>query len=246
MILPSLCTVHERYLTLTRVARDHFGGSLGGKLLLCRGFAEVGIADSLAGVLAGASVLCVDGDLDRGVLREALRAGLCDFVVGHLDEALRILKNELRQKRAVSVGLDALPETCLPQMADRGLQPDLLSASPDAPGLELFLERGAVPLSRLTAPRDWDSLPCRVTWNAAEDRQRIMPLLTRIAAAALDNSHADTPARTRWLEASPRVLGRAFGGGQCLRMTEIEADRFFASAAEGVPVAVVTRDCRVA
>ena len=62
-----------------------------------------GIAAVIAASVAGAASLCVDADADG--LRQGLRSGFIDFVVGNLDEALRILKNELRRGLPVSVGL---------------------------------------------------------------------------------------------------------------------------------------------
>lgn len=259
MRLPELCTVQERHLTLSRVAREEFGGALGGRLLLVRGFAGLGIADAVAGMVAGAAVLCVDGQpgadrqdpgsldpgvLDPGLLREGLRAGLCDFVVAHLDEALRILKNELRQKRAVCVGLNAGAEACLAEMAERGVQPDLLSRERADDGLQVFADSGAVALPDAECAEAWASLlPCSVAWNVREDRVRTMPLLAQLAVESLEQELPETAARRRWLEASPRVMGRAFGGGQCLRMTQGEAERFVARAADEAPKAVVASRC---
>jgi hypothetical protein len=243
MRLPELCLIQERHLTLGRVALERFGGALGGRLLLVRGFAGVGIADAVAGLVAGTAVLCVDGNVehDPGLLREGLRAGLCDFVVAHLDEALRILKNELRQKRAVCVGLNAGAAACLAEMAERGVQPDLLAQSGADDGLQVFAERGAV---TLPVVESWASLlPCGVSWTVQQERVRTMPLLARLAAESLEREGPETAARAQWLEASPRVLGRAFGGGQCLRMTQAEAKRFAARAADEVPQAAVTSRC---
>jgi len=36
--------------------------------------------------------------------QERLKTGYCDFMVNNLDEALRILKNAVRKKEALSVG----------------------------------------------------------------------------------------------------------------------------------------------
>src|SRR5579875_1541709 len=123
--LPDLGLVHDRYLSLARLAEPPAGATLSGKLLLQAEFDTDGIATVLAGNVAGAACLCVDGEAGR--LRGGLRGGLIDFVVGHLDEALRILKNEVRRGIAVSVGLGANPETVLEAMLERGVQPDLLS-----------------------------------------------------------------------------------------------------------------------
>jgi hypothetical protein len=69
-----------------------------------------------------------------------------------------------------------------------------------------------------------------------------MPHLARIASDCLDSAGADTPARRRWLEQSPRYLGRAFGSRQCLRMTEAEIAAFLSRVRSEVPSATITRD----
>ena len=38
-------------------------------------------------------------------IKKRLKTGYCDFMVNSLDEALRILKNAIRKKEAISVGL---------------------------------------------------------------------------------------------------------------------------------------------
>jgi hypothetical protein len=228
MNVPELFTIHEKFLLLSGIARERFDGTLAGKLLMREGFDANGVAALVAGSVAGAASLCVDEDGAR--LRAGLRAGFCDFVVGHLDEALRILKNEVRRALPVSVGLTAEPETCLRAMEERGVQPDLLSMAGAA--AQLFVERGAVLLPEL---REHDGETSLLCWSVAAEAGRTMPQIARIAAEALDAGRADTPARRRWLETAPRYLGRAFAGRQCVCMTETEAAAFSERARADVP-----------
>ena len=228
MNVPELFTIHDKFLLLSGVARERFNGTLAGKLLLRDGFDADGAAALVAGSVAGAASLCVDENGER--LRAGLRAGFCDFVVGHLDEALRILKNELRRGLPVSVGLTAESEACLRVMAERGVQPDLLSMAGEA--AQIFVERGAVLLPDLHEHDGETSLLC---WSVAADAGRTMPQIARIAAEALDLRREDAQARRRWLETAPRYLGRAFAGRQCVRMTEAEAAAFNQRARGEVP-----------
>lgn len=231
MSLPDLRIIHQRYLLLSRLIDERLAGAAGGKLLLRRGFDAPGVADTVAASLAGMAVLCLDGDAER--LRAGLRSGFCDFVVGHLDEALRILKNEVRRQRAVSVGLTGDPAGWLAEMAERGVQPDVLAEVEDAGGI--FVERGALEL-REGQPEAGTSLLC---WRVATDAARLMPRLAEMAGEALDEARADTAARRRWLERAPRYLGRAYAGRQCLRMTPDEAAAFATAARSGVPEALL-------
>src|SRR5438477_324049 len=55
------------------------------------------------------------------------KTGYCDFLVTTLDEALRILKNAVRKKEAVSVGLVGNCADIIPELAERGVVPDILT-----------------------------------------------------------------------------------------------------------------------
>jgi hypothetical protein len=104
-----------------------------GRMVLRTGLDEQGTALSRAAVIAGAACLAIDGRPE--LCRAALRVGACDFVVNTVNEALRILKNEIRKRRPVSVGL-AMPEAvALAELADRGVAPELVLL-PFAPTLD--------------------------------------------------------------------------------------------------------------
>lgn len=244
LALPSLEHVHDQYLTLCRLAGERFGNDLGGKLLFRPGLDPAGIATLIGASIAGAASLCVDADAD--LLREALRRGLCDFVVGHPDEALRILKNELRRGLPISVCLSADPHSCIREMVGRGLQPDLLSGNILSPGsayapdcAQLFAERGAVLVREGSAAPPGTSL---LAWSVGPGAARLMLRVGALAAEALDGQRGDTPARRRWLDAAPRYLGRAFGSRQCLRMTGAEIALFLPRVQRETPSATVARD----
>ncbi|MGB9031443.1 MAG: hypothetical protein WCC27_15080 [Acidobacteriaceae bacterium] len=236
LTVPELARVHDRYLSIASLARQQFHDTLGGKLLLQSGLSADGIATIVAVSIAGTASLCVDADADG--LRQGLRAGLIDFVVGNLDEALRILKNELRRGLPISVGLVVEPEASLAAMIDRGLQPDLLSAVSQRYA-SIFLERGAMALPEVSPP---DSSTSILLWTIAEDQARSMPRMARLASDCLDPARIDTAARRVWLERSPRSLGRAFGPNQCLRMSGAEIDAFLSRARSELPSATITRD----
>lgn len=235
MLLPEIAEIHDQYLSLSRIARERFEDSLAGKLLFCSGFGTDSIAALVAASVAGAATLCAEANRDR--LREGLRAGLCDFVVGYLDEALRILKNELRRGLPVSVGVTLEPLACMAQMIERGLQPDLLmNGKSDAEdSMQVFVERGAVTLQKSDAPGT--SL---LLWSVTSEPIRTMPQIARLAAEALEPSRTDTPARQRWLASAPRYLGRAFGSRQCLRMSDAEIAAFVPRLHRDVPSASLT------
>ena len=235
MPLPEITTIHDQYLALSGVARERFAGELGGRVLLSIGGG--GQAAIVAASIAGAASLWVDAEAE--ILRGAMRAGLCNFVVGTLDEALRILKNEVRQKRPVSVGLPADPAACLREMVERGFQPDLIvgSAAGSEQPMATLIERGAVIVSkREEAERDTSLL----SWSVDTEAARAMPQISRVAAESLDPERADTAARLRWLEVSQRYLGRNFARQGCVRMDRDESARFVARVRSLHPTVTLT------
>ncbi len=73
--------------------------------------------------VAGAASLGVvtDGEMRRTVIRD----GVADFLVTSLDEALRILKNEIRKRQTVAVCVGGEPAAMEAEMRERGVLPDL-------------------------------------------------------------------------------------------------------------------------
>ncbi len=85
----------------------------------------MGGAQPLAATMTGAAFLGIDVDPER--IKKRLKSGYCDFMVTSLDEALRILKNAVRKKENVSVGLVGNCADIIPELAERGVVPDILT-----------------------------------------------------------------------------------------------------------------------
>jgi urocanate hydratase len=111
--------------TFTAVGKAHFGGDLGGRLIVSGGMGGAGGVLPLAAALAGAAFLGIEADGEK--IKRRIRAGYCDFCVYSLDEALRILKNAVRQKQPVSVGIEGNCAEIIPELAKRGVVPDILT-----------------------------------------------------------------------------------------------------------------------
>jgi urocanate hydratase len=101
------------------------GTGLAGKLIVSGGMGGMGGAQPLAATMAGACFLGIDVDPER--IKKRLKTGYCDFMVNSLDEALRILKNAVRKKEAASVGLIGNCADVIPELAERGVLPDILT-----------------------------------------------------------------------------------------------------------------------
>jgi urocanate hydratase len=117
--------VQGTYQTFAALAEKHFRGVLEGKLVVSGGMGGMGGAQPLAATMAGAAFLGIDVDADR--IKKRLKTGYCDFMVNSLDEALRILKNAVRKKEAVSVGLVGNCADVIPELVERGVVPDVLT-----------------------------------------------------------------------------------------------------------------------
>jgi len=113
------------YETFAAAAQKHFGGDLAGRLVVSGGMGGMGGAQPLAATMNGAAFLGIEVDVEK--IKRRIRSGYCDICVNSLDEALRILKNAVRQKQAVSVGLVGNCAELIPELARRGVVPDVLT-----------------------------------------------------------------------------------------------------------------------
>jgi urocanate hydratase len=122
--------VQGTYETFNAAGDKHFGtglsgNDLSGKLIVSGGMGGMGGAQPLAATMTGAAFLGIDVDPER--IKKRLKTGYCDFLVTTLDEALRILKNAVRKKENVSVGLVGNCADIIPELAERGVVPDILT-----------------------------------------------------------------------------------------------------------------------
>jgi len=117
--------VQGTFETFAAAGEKHFGGDLSGKLVVSGGMGGMGGAQPLAATMNGAAFLGIDVDPER--IKKRLKTGYCDFMVNTLDEALRILKNSVRKKENVSVGLVGNCADVIPELAERGVVPDILT-----------------------------------------------------------------------------------------------------------------------
>jgi Urocanase Rossmann-like domain len=164
---------------------------LGGKLIYAGELDVDGCRLVRAANIAGAASLSAAPH--ETMQRSAIRGGVVDFVVTSLDEALRILKNEIRKCNAVSVGVSISPTQLVIEMSDRGVLPDLLRS--DLSGnIADFISHGAQLLAAPSAESP-EHLVVFPTLDS-ELEQRVLHLIP----------DSDCAAR-RWLRVSHRYLG---------------------------------------
>ncbi len=131
----------EAYQTFRAAARKHFGGSLAGRLVVAGGMGGMGGAQPLAATLLGGAFLGIDVDAQR--IKRRVKTGYCEVMVNDLDEALRILKNAVRKREPASVGVIGNAAEIVPELASRGVVPDLLTdQTPADDPLGVYIPRG--------------------------------------------------------------------------------------------------------
>ena len=113
------------YETFAAAARKHFGGSLAGRLVVTGGLGGMGGAQPLAATMNGAAFLGIEVDPAR--IRKRIETGYCDVMTHSLDEALATLRQAMDAGEPKSVGLVANCAEALPEMARRGIVPDMLT-----------------------------------------------------------------------------------------------------------------------
>ncbi len=113
------------YETFAAAARKHFGGSLAGRLVVTGGLGGMGGAQPLSATMNGAAFLGIEVDPAR--IRKRIETGYCDAMTYSLDEALALLRKAMDAGEPKSVGLVANCAEALPELARRGVVPDLLT-----------------------------------------------------------------------------------------------------------------------
>jgi urocanate hydratase len=210
---PRQIAVYRQYLKLQSIAGERYSGSLAGRMVLSVGFGLQGAELALATTIAGGTFLGIEPDPQK--LKAAVRNSSCDFMVNTLDEALRVLKNELRKRSPLSVGLLGDASGILTEVVERGVQPDLIAApSPNEsatsaknptsqkrdvghPGyrhaLDQLMERGA---GMLDLTFEGENSPFEeVTWTTANPQD-----LRRLDKIGLELIPLEDQVRRRWLE----------------------------------------------
>jgi urocanate hydratase len=113
------------YETFAEAARQHFGGSLKGRLVLTAGLGGMGGAQPLAATMNEGVIIAVE--VDRARIQRRLATRYLDVAVESLDEALSRAREAVSARRALSIGLLGNAADVLPEIVRRGVVPDLLT-----------------------------------------------------------------------------------------------------------------------
>lgn len=230
--------VERLFSALASLALSNSGSdrepSLGGKLLYAGSLDAQARALLVAANIAGAASLAVSADANA--CKQAIRDGVADFLVTSLDEALRILKNEIRKRETAAVCVALAPEypeaEFARQLLQRGVLPDLLAPrSASAEELASFLSQGALRVETL----DSDAKQVLLAWSVDSAPAQWLPKLDALALDCLPRNCLGPEANPappsawaarRWLRLAPRYLGRMALGQRLLRCDESSAEKF--------------------
>ena len=117
--------LQSTYETLAECARQHFDGSLRGRLVLTTGLGAMGAAQPLAVTFLEGVALVVEIDEER--VDRRIASGYLDGKAHAIEEALALCDEALAAGRPLSVGLVGNAADVLPALAQRGLRPDVVT-----------------------------------------------------------------------------------------------------------------------
>jgi urocanate hydratase len=177
------------YETFAAAAREHFGGTLAGRLVVTAGLGGMGGAQPLAITMNGGCALCVEVDLAR--IERRIETGYLDERAADLDDALRRLEAARSEARPLSIGLLGNAAEVLPELVRLGAHVDAVTDQTSAHDpLNGYVPAG-VTVERAEAMRrsDPDEYLRRVGESAVAHVEAILEL-ARAGAAAFDYGNA--------------------------------------------------------
>ncbi|NWF71315.1 MAG: urocanate hydratase [Chloroflexi bacterium] len=128
------------YETLGALARQRGWPSLKGKFVLTAGLGGMGGAQPLAITMNEGVGLVVEVDPARALRR--LNHRYVDVVVNELEEAMTFVEDALKEGRPLSVGLVANAADVFPELAARGVIPDVVTDQTPAHDVLMYIPHG--------------------------------------------------------------------------------------------------------
>jgi urocanate hydratase len=128
------------YETLGSLAQQRGWPSLRGKFVLTAGLGGMGGAQPLAITMNEGVGLIVEVDPERAMRR--LDHGYVEYVVNELEEAMTLVEEALEQKLPRSVGLIGNAADVFPELALRGITPDVVTDQTPAHDVSSYVPHG--------------------------------------------------------------------------------------------------------
>jgi urocanate hydratase len=171
--------LQSTYETLAECARQHFDGSLVGRLVLTAGLGAMGGAQPLAITFLGGVALVAE--IDEEKIDRRLTSGYLEHKAYTIDEALARCDEALAAGRPCSVGLLANAADLLPELAARGLRPDIVTDQTAAHDERFGYVPSGYSLGELAAIRESD--PARIERDALASIARHVEAMVQFQAS---------------------------------------------------------------
>lgn len=117
--------IQGTYEIFSRIAERHFDGDLRGRFILTAGLGGMGGAQALAGRLANAAILVVEANEIN--IHKRVKNGFLEKTAETLDDALAMIADAVARRVPTSVGLKGNAAEIYPEIAARGLLPDIVT-----------------------------------------------------------------------------------------------------------------------
>lgn len=177
--------VQGTFETFAALADKHFNGSLANKLVVSGGMGGMGGAQPLAATMNGANFIGIDVDPER--IKKRMQSGYCDEITYKLDEALTLVAAARRSGNAISVGLVGNCADVLPELAKRGIVPDVLTDQTSAhDALNGYVPNGMTLDEALQLRRDKPDEYVKRSMKAMADHVSAMLKLKSMGAIVFD------------------------------------------------------------
>jgi len=113
------------YETFATAAKKHFSGDLTGKLVLTAGLGGMGGAQPLSVTMNNGVFIGVEIDPFR--IQRRLETKYLDVATESIDDALSIARDSIFKGEPISIGLLGNAADIIPEFADRGIVPDMVT-----------------------------------------------------------------------------------------------------------------------
>jgi urocanate hydratase len=117
--------IQGTFETFAAAGKKHFGSDLKGRFIVSGGMGGMGGAQPLAATMNGAIFLGIDVDPAR--IERRVRQKYCDRMTTSLETALRWVSEARMAREALSIGLVGNCAEVIPELARRGVVPDILT-----------------------------------------------------------------------------------------------------------------------
>jgi urocanate hydratase len=172
------------YETFAEVARQHFGGTLRGRLCVTAGCGGMGGAQPLAVTLNGG--VCLIADVNPRALFRRVKDRYLDEVVPGVDAAIDAAVARAERAEARSIGVDCNAVELLERLLERGLTPDALTDQTSAHDVRSYVPMQMTveeaDILRRISPADYDAF----SLDTMERHVRAMVELQRRGAVTFD------------------------------------------------------------